>query len=125
MNKRDFQLQGDFRIFEPELLAGEPNYVTEHTEYGIHYHLDFSRVFWNSRLCEVHKQVVSKLGARSVVFDAFCGVGPFLMPAVKFKKVLCAYANDLNPMSIHYLRETVKRNKVSLSCGLGKVAFNL
>jgi tRNA (guanine37-N1)-methyltransferase len=112
VNKRD-QLSGDFRIFEPELLAGEPNYVTDHTECGIRYRLDFSRVFWNSRLQEVHQQVVAKLGPRSVVFDAFCGVGPFLLPAIKFNRVVCAYGNDLNPASVQYMLETAKRNKVS------------
>jgi tRNA (guanine37-N1)-methyltransferase len=113
VTKRDFQLQGAFRIFEPELLAGEPNYITQHMEHGIRYQIDFSRVFWNSRLNEVHKQMVAKLDGKSVVFDAFCGVGPFLMPAVKFKRVVGAYGNDLNPVSIHYLRETAKLNKVS------------
>ena len=111
MNKRE-PVKGNFRTFEPELLAGEPNYITEHVEYGIRYYLDFSRVFWNSRLQEVHQQVVGKLGPRSVVFDAFCGLGPFLLPAVKFKKVVCAYGNDLNPDSIKYMLETVKKNKV-------------
>lgn len=39
-----------YRTFEMELLAGEDNYVTQTKENGYTYELDFSKVYWNSRL---------------------------------------------------------------------------
>ena len=33
-----------------ELMAGEPNYVTQTKENGLLFELDFSKVYWNSRL---------------------------------------------------------------------------
>jgi tRNA G37 N-methylase Trm5 len=35
-----------------ELLAGDPDYITVAREHGFAYKLDFSKVYWNSRLGE-------------------------------------------------------------------------
>ncbi|VDP86187.1 unnamed protein product [Echinostoma caproni] len=43
-------IASDFRTFELDLMAGEPDYVTSVTENQIVYHLDVSKVYWNSRL---------------------------------------------------------------------------
>jgi tRNA (guanine37-N1)-methyltransferase len=42
------------------------------------------------------------------------GVGPFAIPAAKTHHCL-VYANDLNPVSSHYLRRNVSVNKVRAS----------
>lgn len=105
-------INNEFRFFEMELLAGIPEYVTVVHEHGLRYELDFSKVFWNSRLTRVHELMLNHFNRNSVVFDIFCGVGPFVIPAVKLKNVRKCFANDLNPLSIDYLRRNVKLNKV-------------
>ena len=50
------------------------------------------------------------LDRNSVLIDPFCGIGPFALPAVK--KNCKVYANDLNPESIRWLRESLKLNKI-------------
>lgn len=35
-----------------ELLAGEENYITVAKENGCNFEMDFSKVYWNSRLCK-------------------------------------------------------------------------
>nr|CAD2163074.1 unnamed protein product [Meloidogyne enterolobii] len=71
-----------------ELLAGDADYANEVIESGIRYKLDYSKVFWNSRLITVHSKSVEQFDQNFVVFDVFCGIGPFILPAVKLKMLL-------------------------------------
>uniref|UniRef100_A0A914KMR2 tRNA (guanine(37)-N1)-methyltransferase n=1 Tax=Meloidogyne incognita TaxID=6306 RepID=A0A914KMR2_MELIC len=112
INKLD-SLTHDYRIMDVELLAGDADYATEVTENGIRYKLDYSKVFWNSRLITVHSKTVEQFDQNSVVFDVFCGIGPFILPAVKIKNVIKAYGNDLNPDAIDFLKQNAKLNKIS------------
>ncbi len=47
--------------------------------------LDFSRVYWNPRLCTEHERIVKLLPRNGVLFDVFAGVGPFAVPAAKVR----------------------------------------
>jgi len=47
-----------------------------------------------------------------VIADVFAGVGPFAIPAAK--KGCAVLANDLNPISVKYLSQNVRDNRVSL-----------
>lgn len=72
--------------------------------------LDYSLVYWNSRLEHAHRRLVSLFRAGETICDMFAGIGPFAIPAAQ--KGCIVYANDLNPGSIHYLKINVKINKV-------------
>ena len=43
-------IDNTYRSFQMELMAGEPNYITQTKENGLAFELDFSKVYWNSRL---------------------------------------------------------------------------
>ena len=45
-------IDNTFRNFQMEVLAGEDNFVTEARENGVRFELDFSKVYWNPRLCK-------------------------------------------------------------------------
>lgn len=45
------EIDNTFRNFKMELLAGENNMVTQARENGFTYQFDFSKVYWNPRLC--------------------------------------------------------------------------
>jgi tRNA (guanine37-N1)-methyltransferase len=45
------EIDNTFRNFKIELLAGENNMVTQARENGFAYQFDFSKVYWNPRLC--------------------------------------------------------------------------
>ncbi|PIO64359.1 Met-10+ like-protein [Teladorsagia circumcincta] len=111
VNKID-GIKSEYRNFELDLLAGEEDYVTETLEGGVRYRLDFSKVFWNSRLSHEHERVVKLFDSRSLVYDACAGVGPFVLPAIKKGRALRALANDLNPESVRWLKENAVLNKV-------------
>lgn len=104
-------IDNTYRSFQMELMAGEPNYITQTKENGMTFELDFSKVYWNSRLGTEHQRVVDCISEGDIVYDVFAGVGPFAIPAVKKKKAF-VFANDLNPVSYEYLQKNVNLNKI-------------
>ncbi|CAK8563331.1 unnamed protein product [Lathyrus sativus] len=103
-------ITNEFRVPEFEILAGEHDMITEVKQYGATFRLDYSLVYWNSRLEHEHKRLVSMFQAGEIICDMFAGIGPFAIPAAQ--KGCLVYANDLNPNSIHYLKINAKINKV-------------
>ena len=119
VNKLD-SIDTTFRFFKMEVIAGkEDNYIAEVKENGCRFKLDYSRVYWNSRLITEHKRLVNAIGKGSIVCDMFAGVGPFAVPAGK--RGLKVYANDLNPESFKYLKINCDLNKV----GKNVCAYNM
>ena len=92
-------------------------------QHGAIYHLDYSKVYWNSRLETEHKRLVDTFNNNNIVndgdndnneeviADAMAGIGPFAIPAAIAGATV--YANDLNPASFHFLKHNIKCNKVA------------
>lgn len=57
-------ITGVFRACPLELIAGEPDYVAEVHQGGLRFRLDFSTVYWNSRLGEEHERVCAAVAQR-------------------------------------------------------------
>ncbi|KAG0363520.1 tRNA(m(1)G37)methyltransferase [Gamsiella multidivaricata] len=109
VNKTD-TIDTTFRFFKMELLAGEDDMIAEVRESGCKFKLDFSQVYWNSRLHTEHERLVRMFSANDAVCDVMAGIGPFAMPAAK--KGCTVYANDLNPTSYQYMLENKALNKL-------------
>ncbi|KAJ9183392.1 hypothetical protein P3X46_007254 [Hevea brasiliensis] len=103
-------ITNEFRVPKFEILAGENDMVTEVKQYGATFKLDYSLVYWNSRLEHEHIRLVSQFQPGETICDMFSGIGPFAIPAAQ--KGCVVYANDLNPHSFQYLRINAKLNKV-------------
>ncbi|KAL2455474.1 tRNA (guanine(37)-N1)-methyltransferase 1 [Forsythia ovata] len=103
-------ITNEFRVPKFDILAGEDNMVTEVKQYGATFKLDYSSVYWNSRLEHEHLRLISKFQAGDIVCDMFAGIGPFAIPAAQ--KGCIVYANDLNPDSVRYLKINAEINKV-------------
>uniref|UniRef100_A0A1B0FCA8 tRNA (guanine(37)-N1)-methyltransferase n=1 Tax=Glossina morsitans morsitans TaxID=37546 RepID=A0A1B0FCA8_GLOMM len=104
-------INNTYRNFQLELLCGEPDYLVEAKENGSCFHFDFSKVYWNPRLCSEHERIVKILQPGDVLYDVFAGVGPFSVPAAR--KKCFVLANDLNPESYKWLEHNMRRNKCS------------
>lgn len=113
-------IDNEFRNFDVEIIARREGcqlsddelMVVNVNENKCRFRLDFSKVYWNSRLSTEHERFLEKLNKKhDIVFDLFAGVGPFSVPAAKAK---CkTYANDLNPESVKWLEVNMELNKVS------------
>ncbi|KAL1761882.1 Met-10+ like-protein-domain-containing protein [Schizophyllum commune] len=104
-------IHAQFRFFDMELLAGDPDFEVAHHEAGCVFRFDFRRVYWNSRLHTEHERLVSLFHPTSLIADVFAGVGPFAIPAAK--KGCAVLANDLNPESYRWLAGNVGGNGVT------------
>lgn len=90
-------------FFTVYVCAGEETFVTEVSQHGLRFRLDFSTVFWNSRLENEHRRLVeAHFRPGEVVADIMAGIGPFAVPAAKAGCTV--YANDLNPESFRWLQ---------------------
>lgn len=104
-------ITNEFRVPKFEILKGENDMVTEVKQYGATFKLDYSLVYWNSRLEHEHIRLVSLFQPGEIICDMFAGIGPFAIPASQ--KECIVYANDLNPDSVRYLKVNSEINKVS------------
>jgi len=105
-------IDNTYRNFEMEVLAGEAdNYVVSIKENKVKFELDFSKVYWNSRLSTEHERLVKKIRQGEVFYDVFAGVGPFAVPAAGKKAKV--FANDLNPESYKWLKRNMEINKLA------------
>ena len=99
-----------YRTFSYEVLAGPDDLNVEVKENDCVFHFDYAKVYWNSKLEPEHTRLVRKFQPGEVVCDVMAGIGPFAVPAGK--KGVFVYANDMNPESHKYLKESIQRNKV-------------
>jgi tRNA (guanine37-N1)-methyltransferase len=132
-------IQNEFRTFPMEILSdnrGHSNngFEVEVKEDNCKFKLDFSKVYWNSRLQHEHRRLVRLISGKSrltnvekrfvkddmtkqssklpkvVVADACAGIGPFAIPLSQLDHV-DVHANDLNPISYKYLNLNAALNK--------------
>lgn len=106
-------IDNTYRNFQMEVIAGDKDYMVTVKENLCSFHFDFSKVYWNPRLCKEHERILSLLKPGDVLFDVFCGVGPFSIPAAKRKCQV--FANDLNPDSFYWLNINAKLNKLNMT----------
>jgi tRNA (guanine37-N1)-methyltransferase len=106
------EVQGPYRTYELEVLAGRPDTHVALTESGVTLHFDVKDVYWCSRLSEERQRLVKLFRERQWVADVFCGVGALVLQAAKYKQCRIT-ANDWNPAAVAALRENVVRNGVS------------
>lgn len=104
-------IDNTYRNFSMEVIAGDEDYLVTVKENNCKFEFDFSKVYWNPRLGKEHERILGFLKPGDVLFDVFCGVGPFSIPAAKRKCTV--FANDLNPDSFKWLNHNAVSNKVN------------
>ena len=119
-------VQGEFRVRDFRVVAGEPKTETVHKEYGCQYEIDLARVYFTQRLATERKRIADQIGGGDVVVDMFAGAGPFSILAAKSAKEVVAI--DKNPVATAYLEKNAWLNRISnmrIICGdAADVAYN-
>ena len=119
------KIESEFRTLPLKVIAGEEDFITDHHEHNCFYQMDFSKVYWNSRLSDEHQRVVDYIlkkykndgDDKFSVIDACAGIGPFVIPLAKRgfaqnKNLQHIFANDLNPDSMKYLVHNIYKNRI-------------
>jgi len=103
---------GDYRAPSVELLWGKMPDAIMHTEYGVHYYLDPSRLMFSLGNLFERLRVASLVRSWEVVVDMFAGVGQFTLPIAVHAKPKIIHAIEINPVAYDYLVKNVKLNGV-------------
>lgn len=104
-------VEGDYRIRQLELLAGENNTVTEYKEHGCRFKVDVEKTFFSPRLATERLRIADLVKDGEVIINMFGGVGMFSIVAAK-KKKCHVYNIDINPHAAKLCSENVILNKL-------------
>ncbi|MDE1826388.1 MAG: class I SAM-dependent methyltransferase family protein [Thaumarchaeota archaeon] len=104
-------VEGDYRIRQLELLAGENNTVTEYKEHGCRFKVDVEKTFFSPRLATERLRIADLVKDGEVIVNMFGGVGMFSIVAAK-KKKCHVYNIDINPHAARLCSENVILNKL-------------
>jgi len=104
---------GEFRVQKLVHLAGEYRTRTIHREYGLSFHVDIARVYFNPRLATEHRRIAEETRDGEVVLDMFSGVGGFSLHIASLRSSRIV-AVDLNPVAAALAALNVAENKRKL-----------
>ena len=104
-------VEGDYRIRQLELLAGEDNTVTEYKEHGCRFKVDVEKTFFSPRLATERLRIADLVKDGEIIINMFGGVGMFSIVAAK-KKKCHVYNIDINPHAARLCSENVVLNKL-------------
>ncbi|KAM0678741.1 tRNA(m(1)G37)methyltransferase [Binucleata daphniae] len=104
-------IQNVYRNIDYELLAGEDDLITIHTENNTKFYIDYKNVYWNGKLQSERKMLLNSIKKNETIADVFCGAGPITVQAIK--KGIKVYCNDLNPDAIKCIKKSVDINKIN------------
>ncbi len=108
----DKGVEGEFRIRNIEVIAGDPNLETTHVENNLRFKLDPSLVYFSPRLATERARVAGMVSGGRVL-DMFAGVGPFSLNCSRHGKPDEVIGIDLNPDCIEYFQNNIKLNSAS------------
>ncbi|MDE1866937.1 MAG: class I SAM-dependent methyltransferase family protein [Thaumarchaeota archaeon] len=104
-------VEGDYRIRQLELLAGEDSTETEYKEHGCRFRVDVEKTFFSPRLATERLRIADLVNDGDVIINMFGGVGMFSIVAAK-KKKCHVYNVDINPYAAKLCSENIALNKL-------------
>lgn len=105
------KVKGKFR--QPEIieyLAGEDNPIVEHTEHGIRYIFDITKIMFSKGNLNERKHLATLVKDGEIIVDMFAGIGYFSLPIAKHSLADKIYSIELNPDAYKFLVKNIKIN---------------
>jgi tRNA wybutosine-synthesizing protein 2 len=104
-------ISGQTREPDVEVLAGEGDTETVHTEHGTRYAMDLAEVMFSPGNEAERSGMADRVEAGERVFDMFAGIGYFALPMARAGADVTAV--ELNPEAYRYLVENAQLNNVT------------
>jgi len=105
-------VEGEYRIRNLELIAGEDKTLTEYREHGCKFKVDISKVYFSPRLSTERLRLAKRIGDNETVTNMFAGVGTFSIIIAKMNKTCKVYSIDSNLTANYLCQINAKLNKV-------------
>ena len=105
-------IRGEYRTRSIEIIAGDNNTETTHTEFGLKIKLDIEKTYFSPRLANERRRIAGLVKKGEIIVDMFTGVAPFSLMIAKYADPKIIYAIDKNKYAIKYAQENVKKNNV-------------
>ena len=105
----DYGVKGEYRIRNLKIVFGNDD-DTIYIENGVKMYVNPFKVYFSPRLANERKRIADKVNENEIIFDLFCGSGPFSMNIAK-KKNSIIYSVDKNPYGIELLKRSKVMNK--------------
>ena len=105
-------VDGDFRIRNLEILAGEDRTETEYKEFGCRFKVDVANAFFSPRLSTERERIANLIQDGETMVNMFAGVGMFSIMAAK-KKKCTVYSIDINPIASKLCEKNIELNKLA------------
>jgi tRNA (guanine37-N1)-methyltransferase len=104
--------EGEYRLRELELIAGNPNTEVIHKESGCRFKLDPRETYFSTRESTERERINQKVNPGEKVLVMFGGVGPFAVCIARKHPNVKVITIEINPKAHHYCVENVKLNKI-------------
>ncbi|MFB6086316.1 MAG: class I SAM-dependent methyltransferase family protein [Halodesulfurarchaeum sp.] len=104
------EITGEHREPEIEVVAGEGDTETIHSEHGTRYAMDLSRVMFAPGNKAERARMGELVEAGERVLDMFAGIGYFTLPMARAGAMVTAV--EKNPVAFQYLSENARLNGV-------------
>lgn len=105
-------IHGEYRTPVVELLWGNLPPEIMHTEYGVHYYLDPSKLMFSLGNLYERLKTASMVRSWEIVVDMFAGLGQFTIPIAVHSRPKIIHAIEINPVAFNFLVKNIKINGV-------------
>lgn len=104
--------EGIYRRQKIQILAGEKNKITEHTESGVKMRLDVEKCYFSPRLGSERLRIAKLVKPNESVLVMFSGIAPYPLVIAKHSKAKEIVGIELNPVAHNYAEQNVVLNKL-------------
>jgi tRNA wybutosine-synthesizing protein 2 len=105
-------IKGQLREPQVELIAGNKNTETTHTESNCFYRFDVRKIMFAKGNVIERSRIAKQIKSEEIIVDMFAGIGYFTIPIAKLSNPKKIYSIELNPVSYKYLKENIKLNHI-------------
>jgi tRNA (guanine37-N1)-methyltransferase len=112
--KKESAREGEFRVREYSLVAGDSDTEVLHVENGYKLLVDPQKAYFSNRESTERMHVASQVRPGELVMVMFAGIGPYAIAIAKARPdVQKVIAVESNPEAVRYMEHNVRINKLS------------
>jgi len=112
--KKESAREGEFRIREYSLIAGDENTEVMHMENGYKLLVDPQKVYFSNRESTERMRVASQVEPGELVIVMFSGIAPYAIAIAKTQPAVGKIiAVEINPEAVKYMEHNIRINKLS------------